>query len=278
VCNAWNHSLGCTCGWGGEGHLGGGGYGGYGWVASSTWGGGTSLDSPNAHCPRCQDPVYFVRPLNGGALWLDEMGPPWPKHPCMDDAAERGRFPEPLDYPRLRVPSTPPAAWPNRYGSLLSTFIEKGRYWALYVGGPELICVTQPPAAYSPAYVRWQDSDRTLGELEYLTLIDSEFTSVRLRVYSSDVFQSWRYRGRRVDDTHWEMLAKWINDLDVIGPDETTAFVASLRDKIEWLLEPGWTRAIADPPMVRSRVERLCQDYPNLDPVTLTAWVFGLLS
>ncbi len=25
MCNAWNHSIGCTCGWGGEGARGGGG-------------------------------------------------------------------------------------------------------------------------------------------------------------------------------------------------------------------------------------------------------------
>jgi len=40
--------------------------------------------TPNAQCPVCGAAVFFIRPQNGGNLWLDSMGPPWPKHPCMD--------------------------------------------------------------------------------------------------------------------------------------------------------------------------------------------------
>lgn len=35
------------------------------------------------HCPKCRSLVYFVR-HNGGSVWLDDLGPPWPKHPCYD--------------------------------------------------------------------------------------------------------------------------------------------------------------------------------------------------
>lgn len=35
-------------------------------------------------CPKCACSVYFVR-HNGGSVWLDELGDPWPKHPCFDD-------------------------------------------------------------------------------------------------------------------------------------------------------------------------------------------------
>lgn len=34
-------------------------------------------------CPRCSRMVYFVR-HNGGSVWFDELGLPWPKHPCFD--------------------------------------------------------------------------------------------------------------------------------------------------------------------------------------------------
>ena len=35
-------------------------------------------------CPKCKDPVYFIR-HNGGSVWIDPpLGPPWYKHPCMD--------------------------------------------------------------------------------------------------------------------------------------------------------------------------------------------------
>lgn len=38
-------------------------------------------------CPICGATVYFVR-HNGGCVWLDSLGWPWPKHPCFDDPNE----------------------------------------------------------------------------------------------------------------------------------------------------------------------------------------------
>lgn len=40
-------------------------------------------------CPRCHRRTFFVR-HNGGSVWLDELGWPWPKHPCFDDSTSRG--------------------------------------------------------------------------------------------------------------------------------------------------------------------------------------------
>lgn len=34
-------------------------------------------------CPKCGHMVWLVR-HNGGSVWLDELGLPWPKHPCFD--------------------------------------------------------------------------------------------------------------------------------------------------------------------------------------------------
>jgi hypothetical protein len=39
-------------------------------------------------CPRCPQMVYLVR-HNGGSVWLDELGWPWPKHSCFDSGASR---------------------------------------------------------------------------------------------------------------------------------------------------------------------------------------------
>jgi len=90
MCNAWNHPPNCTCGWGGEGHLGirtGG-------SAHSALAGfarlGASLGSftnPNAHCPVCGADVFFYASPDGGRVFFDELGPPWPKHPCTDNGS-----------------------------------------------------------------------------------------------------------------------------------------------------------------------------------------------
>lgn len=87
MCNAHNHPPGCTCGWGGEGHLGSR-------AGASSAGGNLpfgvytfqhfSIHEPNAICPVCGADVYFIRPSSGGAVFFDEVGPPWPKHPCME--------------------------------------------------------------------------------------------------------------------------------------------------------------------------------------------------
>lgn len=32
-------------------------------------------------CPKCRKMVFWVR-NNGGSVWVDELGWPWPEHPC----------------------------------------------------------------------------------------------------------------------------------------------------------------------------------------------------
>src|SRR5438552_45898 len=86
MCNAWNHPADCTCGWGGEGHLGGNhSFRSYNnkSVHHLTGEYHTYINA-NAKCPVCKAPVYFYQSPNGGRVFFDELGPPWPKHPCTD--------------------------------------------------------------------------------------------------------------------------------------------------------------------------------------------------
>jgi hypothetical protein len=39
---------------------------------------------PNARCPVCGDPVFFYRSPYNGRVFFDDVGWPWPKHPCTD--------------------------------------------------------------------------------------------------------------------------------------------------------------------------------------------------
>lgn len=95
VCNAWNHSSGCTCGWDGEGHLGrrGAGLGTtYAPSVARAWARYPSYINPNTTCPVCgTSSVYFYQSPDGGRVFFDKPpGPPWPKHPCADNTP--GRF------------------------------------------------------------------------------------------------------------------------------------------------------------------------------------------
>jgi len=40
---------------------------------------------PNAFCPVCGASVFFYASPFGGRVFFDELGPPWPKHPCTDN-------------------------------------------------------------------------------------------------------------------------------------------------------------------------------------------------
>ena len=87
MCNAWNHAAGCQCGWGG-GHGGRSGY-----YATTNhyridtrcvrWQHAEESFCCPTSCPVCGAAVFFVR-HNGGSVWFDELGKPWPKHLCFD--------------------------------------------------------------------------------------------------------------------------------------------------------------------------------------------------
>lgn len=84
MCNAWNHPPNCSCGWGGFGYLGSGSQkksiGNFFSLGCTL----SSYTNPNANCPVCGDSVFFYQSPYGGRVFFDELGPPWPKHPCTD--------------------------------------------------------------------------------------------------------------------------------------------------------------------------------------------------
>jgi hypothetical protein len=44
---------------------------------------------PNARCPVCSAGVYFYANQFGSRVYFDDLGPPWPKHPCTDNPRQR---------------------------------------------------------------------------------------------------------------------------------------------------------------------------------------------
>ncbi|UES36822.1 hypothetical protein [Roseibium aggregatum] len=45
--------------------------------------------NPNARCPVCNAPVFFYANAAGSRVYFDDLGPPWPKHPCTDNGPQR---------------------------------------------------------------------------------------------------------------------------------------------------------------------------------------------
>ena len=99
MCNAWNHSPECTCGFGGEGHLGrrdsetswdtsGASSRTHSWALQDK---GSRLTYPTS-CRWCGGDVYFFRDENGGCALFDALGPPWPIHSCWEDHVRQSRI------------------------------------------------------------------------------------------------------------------------------------------------------------------------------------------
>lgn len=102
MCNAFNHSEHCRCGWGGEGYSGKvvqffvGGIEPYhllpkiltGKNGAYCWSSNEEQFSYPTKCPLCNQSVYFVR-HNGGSVWFDSLGKPWDKHACFDKTPDR---------------------------------------------------------------------------------------------------------------------------------------------------------------------------------------------
>lgn len=93
------------CGWGGIGHAGARGPGTplpahapslrpqsrATDVTPSGYREQSSYVNPNARCPVCQAHVFFYQSPDGGKVYFDDLGPPWPKHPCTSDSSRKPR-------------------------------------------------------------------------------------------------------------------------------------------------------------------------------------------
>lgn len=86
MCNASNHPAYCQCGFGRKG--GSAVDRGFRAIPDLFPSGAsqrvTSYTHPNATCPVCGVAVFFYQSEHGGRVFFDELGPPWPKHPCTD--------------------------------------------------------------------------------------------------------------------------------------------------------------------------------------------------
>lgn len=90
MCNAKNHHKACNCGFGQQGGV----KFKYRKQKEFAFSKGKATPrlsfaricehSPNSRCPSCREPTFYYKNEFGSSVFFDELGPPWPKHPCMD--------------------------------------------------------------------------------------------------------------------------------------------------------------------------------------------------
>jgi hypothetical protein len=108
---------------------------------------------PNARCPVCGAAVYFWSNSNGSRVYFDEMGPPWPEHPCTDARL--------VGAPGLSRPSSYPSK--GTFGAAAHSFDFRRRF------------ATAPPLAYVVERSAWDGQvtflyARRLGLLPWRTV------------------------------------------------------------------------------------------------------------
>jgi hypothetical protein len=118
-----NHYPNCTCGWCRGGGGWGGGHARASFVSLPAAGTRTAWDGDGCccptTCPMCGASVYFVR-HNGGSVWFDSLGKPWPKHSCFFDDGYGLRL-----RTRLAQPSEGTTA--SRFGVVTETVVTGSR-------------------------------------------------------------------------------------------------------------------------------------------------------
>lgn len=197
TCNGSNHRPGCNCGWGGV-------FYGLGLrVGGPYWGRSDSYTNPNARCPYCSALVYFYKSPSGGSVYFDELGPPWPKHPCVDAGSHSLRTIRTRQ--SLVVPLWATAGWhPLQCESIetlkgapdvvvLATSQGKDRK-QLFARMPKA-----PISCDSPILWRRVDGQRGHYEISTLDLSDIVFKEVRFEAFDklSDVEK--HIRGERLN-------------------------------------------------------------------------------
>ena len=79
-CNGRNHSDGCECAFGGR-KMTDTAPRWHGWSVKQAK---RLMNRPNANCPRCGAPCYYICTQSGGGAYFEKLGAPWIKHPCKD--------------------------------------------------------------------------------------------------------------------------------------------------------------------------------------------------
>lgn len=195
-CNAWNHPPGCNCGWGGVNY--GAGISRWEFEAADAYereqrvaAALRSFITPNARCPVCGAHVWFYQAPNGGRAFFDDIGWPWPKHPCTDHSSgvsSRGSLPardaeaHRADEPRLlawQANGDRPILRVLSEGRIPSVDIFKSTSQAVVeIANPiELVTITWPTVSEIewdlPAFLR--ETAEELAELHTLRWTGSTF-------------------------------------------------------------------------------------------------------
>ena len=143
-------------------------------------------------CPKCCARVYFVR-HNGGSVWLDELGQPWPKHPCFDNQGSTEGLDEWLAAKETKiVGKIAKVGLKTEYGQKIVHISVSDDVWELYPA-PEFWLITPEPAVGEQV---------VLNSVTRIFQIRNRFDFRYWRINPTrcgcgEIYLSWRYHKER---------------------------------------------------------------------------------
>lgn len=175
-CNAHNHRPDCNCGWGGVF------YETNGQLSLPDWSKADSHTTPNAKCPVCSAPVFYYKSPEGGSVFFDDLGPPWPKHPCTDPAIT------PQRHSAEALEKKKAGWWPLlRETGPLSTFpLPKGEgTFVVDVQGREILIKGNPKILKKavPLWIRAVTGQRHVYDISTIKTKNDHFIEVTFRAF-----------------------------------------------------------------------------------------------
>ncbi len=131
--------------------------------------------NPNANCPVCGASVFFVQTSNGGRVFFDALGWPWPKHHCTDNGRGEGGG--------RRLTGRLLTNFRDASGEIVDIYVithvseendlifvhtkfaKKTYYFGVHTRDPDNVNITLPDIASAPAFIipRKRASDDTIS-------------------------------------------------------------------------------------------------------------------
>jgi len=144
--------------------------------------------------------------------------------------------------------------------------------WAGTIGRSHYYFLEKPLEPLSPAFIGWDKSDRRKGTIEFLVA-----SSTGMREQSYTIFRpSNRYLNQQVEIPTRKLWIPLVTFVEAYGnktPRAARELVARVRERTEWLIEPGWYHSEASRHLVLGALKKLLVRHRPLHPEQMLRWM-----
>lgn len=200
-----------------------------------------SFVNPNATCPLCGASVYYYQSPYGGRVYFDDLGSPWPKHPCTDNIIKNSSYY--IHFPSSHCPQRPSRNFENEgWKPLVQASTELVARYKVVRGkcaytreARHFVLKDNPDIELDgPIFYRRNPLQRDQVELSFPVLQETDVSERRVKGFliPECLQRSW-YTSFRKDESYLITSLYGYFDLGVAGDAETQLLLGSFYGNIE---------------------------------------------